>query len=227
MVTLCSAGVDGHVSFSIDALEKTLSRCWGNYVKGVLAGLRSAGVGLCGFDACVASDIPVGGGLSSSAALEIVFGIAVLKLLGREMDPMVLAKLCQRAERDYAGVPCGLMDQAAVVFCQKGELLFFDCEKETFEGVPFEDPQWGLLIANSGVAHKLADGEYGRRRVAAERLGVSSLRHIAFEHLDEALALVEFDEEMVRYVRHVVTENWRTRNLVTALRSCDYAAAGF
>lgn len=216
--------------FAVTDLAKSATRCWSNYVKGVMAGLTAAGHVLPGFDACLTSDIPIGGGLSSSAALEAVFGLGLLKLIGAEMDLVQLAKLCQKAEHDYAGVPCGLMDQAAVILCREGSLLLLDCETETFEHAPFADPSWGLLVINSGVAHELADGEYAKRRsachAAARILGVSSLRHVDAGDLDRVLKTPGIDEEMVRCVRHVVTENVRTLGLVQALKDGDYAAAG-
>ena len=220
----------GSVSFHISKLEKNASQCWSNYAKGVMAGLRNRGIDLPGFDALVSSSIPIGAGLSSSAALEAVFGKALLKLVGARMAGLDLAKLCQRAEHDYAGVPCGLMDQAAVILCKKGNLLLLDCENESYEHVPFDGPHWGLLIINSGVTHELADSEYAKRRAAchqaAEMIGVPSLRHIESADLNRALGMLSDDDEMTRCVRHVVTENDRTRSLVTALQTGNCEEAG-
>ena len=229
-IRLASESYDGVIEFGMDELERDSSKDWSRYIRGVLAGLKNAGHELVGFDAYVDSTIPVGGGLSSSAALEAATGLAVLSIIGADMDRFELAKLCQTAEHEYAGVPCGIMDQAAVLNCKEGHLLFLDCEEESFKQAPFDAPEWRLMIINSGVAHELADGEYAKRRAAchkaAEILKVTSLRHIPVEKLDEALANPELDEEMVRAVRHNVTENARTHKTVKALSEGNLNLAG-
>jgi galactokinase len=229
-VRLATATYDGRVEFTLNDLAPNRSRKWDRYVRGVLAGIIGAGHELPGFDACFESSIPIGGGLSSSAAFEAATGLAALELSGGEMDRFALAKLCQHAEHEYAGVPCGIMDQAAVLNCEAGHLLFLDCETETFEQAPFKADGWRLMIINSGVAHELADGEYGKRRKAchdaAEILGVSSLRHISLEELEAALGNPALTAEMVKCVRHNVTENDRTHKAVAALAAGDIAEAG-
>jgi galactokinase len=229
-VHLTTATYDGRVEFRLDQLEPKRSTGWDRYVRGVLAGLIAAGHDVPGFDACFDSNIPIGGGLSSSAAFEAATGLAALALGGGEMERFALAKLCQHAEHEYAGVPCGIMDQAAVLNCEAGHLLFLDCETETFEQAPFKADGWRLMIINSGVAHELADGEYGKRRKAchdaAEILGVSSLRHIELAELEAALANPALTEEMRKCVRHNVTENDRTHRAVAALAAGDMAEAG-
>ena len=229
-VRLATADFDGMLEFEATDLAPSSSRDWGRYVRGVLAGLRLAGHEVPGFDACVASTIPVGGGLSSSAALEAATALAALGLCGVEMDRFALAKLCQQAEHDYAGVPCGIMDQAAVLCCEPGHLLLLDCEAETFVHTPLAGDTWSLLIINSGVSHELASGEYAQRRDACEqaarRLRVPSLRHIVPGNLPAALALPGLTDEMRRCVRHVVTENDRTHRCVAALKAGDFPAAG-
>jgi len=229
-VRLATADFEGVIEFDGKDLAPGHAKDWSRYVRGVMAGLARAGYGMPGFDACVASTIPVGGGLSSSAALEAATGLAGLALNGAGMNRFALAKLCQQAEHDYAGVPCGIMDQAAVLCCEPGHLLLLDCEAETFVHTPLADDVWSLLIINSGVSHELASGEYAQRRAACEqaarRLRVPSLRHIAPENLEGALALPGLTEEMRRCVRHVVTENDRTHHCVAALKTGDFLTAG-
>lgn len=229
-VRLATADFEGGLEFDGRDLAPGRATDWSRYVRGVMSGLAHAGHPLPGFDACIASSIPVGGGLSSSAALEAATALAGLALTGATMDRFALAKLCQRAEHDYAGVPCGIMDQAAVLCCEEGHLLLLDCETETFVQTPLPNAEWSLLIVNSGVSHELASGEYARRRAACEqaarRLRVPSLRHIEPAALDEALALPALTEEMRRCVRHVVTENQRTLQCVDALQRGDFLAAG-
>ncbi|WP_309017205.1 galactokinase [Pelagicoccus sp. SDUM812003] len=218
------------VSFSVEDLAKSEKRCWSNYVKGVLAGLKRKGFAFPGFDAVVLSTVPVGGGLSSSAALEAAFSKAVLELVGESMEPLELARLCQKAEHDYADVPCGLMDQAAVILCEDSKLLLLDCQDDSYRYADFDDPDWGLMIINSCVSHELSDGGYARRRdvchQAAAELEVGTLREVPLAELDAVLAKDFMDEEKRRYVRHVVTEIDRTLRAVDALAARDYALTG-
>ncbi len=229
-VRLATADFEGVIEFDGKDLAPGRAKDWSRYVRGVMAGLTRAGHAVPGFDACIASTIPVGGGLSSSAALEAATGLACLALVGADMDRFALAKLCQQAEHDYANVPCGIMDQAAVLCCEPGHLLLLDCEAETFVHTPLAGDAWSLLIINSGVSHELASGEYAQRRAACEqaarRLRVPSLRHIGAGDLAAALALPGLTEEMRRCVRHVVTENDRTHHCVAALKAGDFPAAG-
>lgn len=231
VVKLVSAQAPGQiVEFSADEDLAPEGKSWGNYIKGVITGLKNAGFSVPGFEAAVISTVPVGGGLSSSAALEAVFGKAILTLIGEDLDSVTLAKLCQKAEHDFAGVPCGLMDQAAVILCEEGKLLMLDCVDDSFQHASFDDPDWGLLIINSCVSHELSDGGYAVRRdgchAAAKILGVETLREIDPAKLDEALANPELTEDMQRYVRHAVTEIARTLETVEVLGKRDYARAG-
>ncbi|MFP4541094.1 MAG: galactokinase [Opitutales bacterium] len=229
-IRLRAKDFEGETSFALGEHTPGAVKGWGRYVQGVIAGLTEAGVEVPCFDAIVVSNLPIGGGLSSSAALEAATALGVLALAGREMDRWTLSKLCQAAEHRYAGVPCGIMDQASILNCRAGHLLFLDCAEETFTHAPFEASDWALMIINSKVAHELAGGEYAQRRAACEAaartLGVESLRAVAAAGLDDALALPELDERMRRCVRHVVTENARTHRTVEALAAGDMAAAG-
>ncbi len=229
-VRLASANGHDSLEFSIADLAPSRSRDWGRYVRGVMARLRDKGIQLMGFDAFVESTIPIGGGLSSSAALEAAAALSILHMADVEMDRFELAKVCQWAEHVYAGVPCGIMDQVAVLNCLEGHLLLLDCENEFFTHSPFDAPDWGLMVINSKVAHELATGEYALRRQAchdaAVILDVPSLRHVTFADLDEVLESYALTREMVMCVRHNVTENERTRRTMAALAKGDIPLAG-
>ena len=133
-----------------------------------------------GFDALIHSTVPLGGGLSSSAALEVATATLLEAITGQKLDPVDKALLCQKAEHDYAGMPCGIMDQFISVMGQENHLLLLDCRSRKPELVPMTDPSMALLIINTNVKHELTGGEYAKRRAqceqAAKTLGVPSLR---------------------------------------------------
>ena len=168
------------VEVPLDALApRTGSEHWLNYILGVLTQYRERGWAVPGFDVLFSGDLPLGAGLSSSAALETATALLLEGLNGRTMDPIERARLCQQAEHRHAGVPCGLMDQLAVAAGLPGHALLIDCRELRVTPVPLP-PEWSIVVADTRVKHALADGEYRRRREdceeAARRLGVASLR---------------------------------------------------
>lgn len=215
-------------NFSVTEPGRTPQRSWSNYIRGVLAGFSRLGLNAPGFALTLCSTIPLGGGLSSSAALEAVIARALGQLFGWNIAPLQMAKLCQTAEHEYAGVPCGLMDQAAVILSRDHHFLLLDCATEKVEFVPFANPDWRIMIINSGVAHQLADGEYAKRRAscheAASALGVKSLRELDPSHLPRTGKIL--NDEMNRCVRHVLTENQRTLEAVAAFGRGDLPQVG-
>jgi len=201
--------------------------CFANYLRGVLAGFLARGCPFPSLDIAIVSDIPLGGGLSSSAALEVATATLFETVFGFTLERTEKALLCQRAEHEFAGVPCGLMDQLACVFGEKDAALLIDCRDNRATPIRLADPELGILIANSKVRHSLADGEYAKRRAecraAAHALGVASLRDAQLEQLDTALS----DQPVLnRRARHVITENRRTRDFAEALERRDFVAAG-
>ena len=203
-----------------------LPRHWSNYPLGVLAGYRRLGFDIPGFEASITSTLPAGAGLSSSAAIEVATATVVETLCGRSLPPVERALLCQRAEHDYAGVPCGIMDQFAVCFGRGGHALQIDCRtREVVAHVPLDD-RVRVLVIDSGVKHDLADGEYAKRRAecaeAARRLGVASLRDVS----GEGLAAAGLDPVTLARARHVVDENARVPAFAAALAAHDWTEAG-
>ncbi|MEV4660924.1 galactokinase [Micromonospora echinofusca] len=197
---------------------------WGAYVAGVVWALREAGHAVPGARLAIASDVPLGAGLSSSAALEAAVLAALVDLGGLDLPAERRPRLAQRAENDYVGAPTGIMDQSAVIRCRAGHALFLDCRDESVEQVPFDLDAAGLavLVVDSRAPHRHADGEYAARRGSCERaaglLGVAALRDVPADGLADALARLDEDETR-RRVRHVVTENQRVLDTVALLRA--------
>lgn len=197
---------------------------WAAYVAGVVWALRAAGHDVPGARLAVASDVPVGSGLSSSAAIESAVLAALVDLGGLDLPAQAWPRLAQRAENDYVGAPTGIMDQSAVIRGRAGHALFLDCRTEEVEQIPFDLDAAGLavLVIDSRAPHRHADGEYAARRRSCERaaatLGVTALRDVDVADLDAALARLD-DDETRRRVRHVVTENQRVLDTVALLRA--------
>lgn len=228
-IALCSLNEDAeHVVRWRDALEPGGGAPvgnWQSYVLGVIAGLAEVGSvkALRGCRVVVATDVPLGSGLSSSAALEVSVAVAAASLCGIDIEGIELAKLCQRAEHRFAGVPCGLMDQAISVLGRAGHLLTLDCASESTEHVPVPDG-CELHVINSGVSHSLADGEYGKRRAACERAAEAiGIEHLA--HADPG-SFGAVPEEILPHARHVVSETARVRDLAQALEAGDLDRCG-
>ena len=195
-------------------------RGWAGYVAGVVWALRDAGFAVPPARVALASDVPVGAGLSSSAALESSVLTALVELGDLDLPVADRPAVAQRAENVYAGIPCGIMDQSASIRCRDGHALFLDCRSLDVEHVPFQLDDLVILVINSNAPHQLVDGEYAARRStceqAARTLGVPALRDVT--DLDAALQHLD-DEVSRRRVRHVVTENQRVLDTVGLLRA--------
>lgn len=218
----------GVVTFDLRAPLEPGRSDWARYPAGVLAGYQRLGWSIPGFDAVVSADLPAGGGLSSSAALEVATATAVEALCGQALDPLDKALLCQQAEHVFAGVPCGIMDQCAVAFGRAGHALLIDCRSREIRAVPFGTSDVALVVINSGVRHSLADGEYARRRAeceaAAAGLGCRSLRDVTPATWDANRG--KLPDRQARRAAHVLAENDRTLAFVAALEARDWPAAG-
>lgn len=198
---------------------------WSDYSLGVAAMLRKSGREIGGFHAEYSTTLPVGAGLSSSAAMEVATGVFLQKLCGLELTPLELAKLGRRAENEFVGVGCGLLDQVSSVFGRKQHAIFLDCRAESVERIPFPKGI-DLLVIPSGVAHALNGGEYDERRAqcfeAARLLGVPALRDAS----SAQLAAAGLPDILHRRAAHVVGENERVFEALGYLRGGDIASFG-
>jgi galactokinase len=199
---------------------------WADYPRGVVWAMGQNGAEVTAFRAAFAGDVPLGSGLSSSAAIEAATALALDTLFGLDLSKKDLAILCQKAENDFVGVPTGIMDQYASLLCAAGSALLIDCRSLEAEIVPLDLDEAGLslLVCDTRVERGLADTGYEDRRKtcesAARALGVRELRDAEEEDLNR----LEGDE--LRRARHTVRENTRVLEAVRALRESDFSAFG-
>lgn len=215
------------VEVSLDDLKPQSDQRWANYPLGVVQQFHRAGFTLAGFEAEVSGDVPAGAGLSSSAAFEVATAGLLMQLHNLRIDPLEVAKLCQRAENEFVGVKSGLLDQVTSVFGRANQLVYLDCRSEEIRTVPFP-AEFALVIADSGAKHNLLQSQYNTRReecaAAAKALGVVSLREVTPERLEAASGVL--DPVLFRRAAHVVGENDRVWRAIDALRNGDVGTIG-
>jgi galactokinase len=207
---------------------------WAAYPLAVARSLEAAGHAVGGADILVRSTVPVGAGLSSSAALECAVALALCGLYDAQLQPMETALVAQRAERDYVGMPCGIMDQAAAMCCEQGHALLLDTSNLATAQVPLPTAGAGLelLVVDSRVEHQLQSSAYSDRKAACDRaaaaLGLRSLREVPAGEAQAALEQLRASagEEVVRRARHVLSEEERVLAVVRALGALDMAGVG-
>jgi galactokinase len=228
-LTVCSRQEPGDaVEVDLDGLAPGRVTGWAAYPAGVAWALEAAGHRLPGACIAIDSDVPVGAGLSSSAALECATALALTSLADLDVPRTELVTIARRAENEFAGVPTGIMDQSASLLCRAGHALLLDCRTLETSQVPFDPGAGGagLLLINTRARHELADGEYGRRRAeceeAARRLGIRSLRDLT--NLADTGSLT--DSVLRRRVRHVFTDNQRVLEVVALLRASPGPSPG-
>lgn len=222
------------VAFSLaDPIGYDAEERWSNYLRGVLWALQEAGVKLDGMEIAFFGTIPQGSGLSSSAALEVATALAVKHLTGFDLALPELALLCQKAENDFVGMKCGIMDQFISLLGREGRALLLDCRSLDYEQIPLELGDYRILVCHSGVKHSLVDSEYNRRRAECE----TGVRILAAE-FPAVRALRDADLDMLTACRdrmapviyqrchHVITENERVLKSVAALKAGDLKRFG-
>ena len=222
-----------HDVISLDLCHPLLPRHnWSDYVVGVVDQLKRAGRALSGADILIRGEVPIGSGLSSSAAIEVVIGFALLKVNDLDLDRTELALLCQRAENEFVGMRCGIMDQFISCYGQRDHALMLDCRSLKYGLLPLS-PSVRMVICNTMVRHELAGGEYNLRRSACEEgvrtlqqhsPGIRSLRDVSFEDLERNRA--RLSDVVYRRCRHVITENQRVERAATMLEQGNFDEFG-
>jgi len=221
------------VSFDLDDIDHGKGESWGCYPKGVAEVLNQEGFRLTGFDGVFDGTVPLGAGLSSSAALEVATATVFTALSEAVLPGPRMAKICQRAENEYAGVLCGIMDQFISCVAEPDTALFLDCRSLSFENVPFEAPAHALVIANTNKPRGLVDSEYNKRRRECEEgvrffsgkvNGVTALRDVTTEQFSEHRA--SLPEAVADRCKHVIDENDRVLDSVQALQAGNLSQLG-
>jgi len=206
---------------------------WANYVLAIVDVLQKAGYHCGGFNAVVRGDIPIGAGLSSSAAVECATIFALNELFGFKLDRMSMVKMAQQAENEFIGVRCGIMDQFASMFGKANQVIELDCRSLSYNYFPFESAEYDLLLINSRVKHSLADSEYNLRRLDCEAgvahlqrfyPNITSLRDARPEHLQQAFH--SLDEKIFQRCLYVVEEITRVKEACEDLKLGDFITFG-
>ncbi len=223
-----SVDIDDYVEFGLNE-EDAPKQSWARYVFGICREIIKRGGTVRGFDAVFAGNVPLGAGLSSSAALESCFAFALNDMFnGNNIDKFELARIGQSTEHNYCGVNCGIMDQFASVFGRKGNLMRLDCRSGEYEYFPFNPDGYSLVLIDSRVKHELADSPYNKRRESCERvakrLGVETLRDATMEALSAAKSDITAEDYM--RAKYVIEEKDRVLAVCDALVKGDYETVG-
>ena len=201
---------------------------WTRYIRGVLEEFRALGGEPGPLRLVIESNVPLGAGLSSSAALEVATATLLEQVTGVRLSATEKARLCQRAENIHVGVPCGIMDQYSSAAGMADHLMLLDCRSLEARQVPFTDPAMTVLLINTNVQRELASSAYPIRRAqcetAASQLGVQALRDATMEKLEKLRP--EMEEVVYRRARHVISENQRVLDMASALAASDWTRAG-
>jgi galactokinase len=232
--TVFSVNKNESASIVIDGSSQPPEKVvWSSYIQGTVQYAFEAGFKAKPFKAVINSDVPLGGGLSSSASLEVAVATLIEAMTGQQFEPVQKALICQKAEHRYANMPCGIMDQLIAVMGQSGHAMLLDCRSKVPQMIPMDDPNVSVLIVNSNVKHELTGSEYPDRRrqceKAAKLLGVPMLRDATLPQLESARSRFEQESDgdlCYRRAKHVITENDRTTAMASALTKKDWATCG-
>lgn len=231
LIQVWSDNMQELATLPLDGLERRGH--WSDYVAGVAAMLEADGITLPGADMCVVSDVPIGGGLSSSAALEVSAAMAFLSLVDHSLDGVALARLGRRAENEFVGMNCGIMDQFVAVHAERGKGLLLDCRTLEYKLVPLPAGEAAIVVCNTMVKHELGASEYNARR--ADTLAGTDLFKAIYPEIralrDVSSGMFEksahqLPEHIRRRCRHVITENQRVLDGMAALQEGNLDAFG-
>lgn len=227
-----SANYNESVEIDLHQLGKGHTGHWSDYVRGVAGSLQADGIDVQGANLLIQGSVPVGSGLSSSAALEVSVCMALLAASHEELDLLQIAQICQRAEHEFVGTKCGIMDQFSSCFGEKGRALLLDCRSLTHDVLPIP-PAGKIVVCNTKVTHKLGTGEYNKRRADCEEAvtllkaympHIQALRDVNIMELQQRASALP--AQVFRRARHVVTEIGRTQAAARALKVGDLDAFG-
>jgi galactokinase len=231
-LSVFSENFDEEVEFDLDDPAPQPQRHWSDYVRGVALALEQSGYRLKGAQLQIRGEVPIGAGLSSSAAIEVASAYALLSQSGFEVAGVELARLCQQAENNFVGIRCGIMDQFIACQGQRGQALLLDCRSLEYRLLPLPE-NVRLVICNTMVKHELASGEYNKRRAECEegvrqlarrRDGVRALRDLTLAQLESDGH--DLPEVIYRRCRHVISENARVLQAAAALEQGDLVEFG-
>ena len=229
---LKAANLNEVCDFDLNDLQP-VDQAWANYILGVVKELQALGAPISGFDAVFEGDVPIGSGMSSSAALECSFAFALNSLFHLDFDRWTLIKAAQRAEHNFVGTKCGIMDQFSSMMGKKDQVMLLDCRSLDFEYLPCALGDYQLVLLNTNVSHSLASSEYNTRRKECES-GVSllqeqfptiqSLRDVTMEMFEEGMPRLPI--KIAQRCKHVISENDRVLEAAQALKTGDFNRLG-
>jgi len=231
-VNVRSENMDDSISFSLDNNTEKRGH-WSDYTAGVARMLEVEGIRLTGADLLIDSAVPIGAGLSSSAAIEVASALAFLSTVNKEMDKRALALLCQAAENQFVGMNCGIMDQFVSLYGKKEHALFLDCRSLEYLQVPLPSDQVMIVISNTMVKHELGASEYNKRRAECEEgvrilkkdyPDIQALRDVTLKEFEKSKQLLP--EAVRKRCRHVISEDQRVLDSLKALEKGDFKRFG-
>ncbi len=227
-----AADMEEKIDFAPDAFSKS-KQAWANYILGVVEQLQKRGLDMAGFDVVFGGNIPQGAGMSSSAALECGMATALNHIFDLGLSQTAIAKLSQKAENEYVGVQCGIMDQFANVFGRQNQVIRLDCRSLEYQYFPFDIEGYKIALLDSNVSHSLASSEYNVRRQQCEEgvrvlqqqgLDIKSLRDVTLDQLTQYQSAL--DEVVFRRCRYVIEENRRVEEACRFLEQGDLSSFG-